>query len=494
MYGNQVANKLPGSNQNYYFRTITIYDVDANGKPTGSTLTGVYYAPKAAARTFDGKTWNNGSESSLNTFERGGWVLAATTNDGGKTLDFLNYTQDDVDRGIVSADKVGTPVLGATAQQSLATSGGIFYETIQNNIINTAVNTKPGLAQVVSVKQKNAVQQQLDQKQQEQAAAQAAAEEAAGPQASEVQAINISATVSDGYVRKDYGASENLRYPESLKLETQDCIQFKMFRYGSRSIDASTEEKALNLKLPNRELTEISGTVTLPIQPSITDSNGVDWGGANLSPADAYFASLARGAMEGEGGAAAVISGLASRVSGDLKKALGDSDIKNAMLTYFTQEAVGIQGLLSRTAGAVLNPNLELLFNGPTLRPFNFTFRLSPRSEKEAANVRRIIRFFKQGMSVKTSPSSIFLKAPNVFEIKYLTDGKNHTSLNRIKKCALLGCEVDYTPDGTYMTFNDEAKTMTSYQLSLRFSELEPIYEEDYNKDGLSETDTQIGY
>lgn len=314
---------------------------------------------------------------------------------------------------------------------------------------------------------------------------------APAPQASEVQAINISATVSDGYVRKDYGASENLRYPESLKLETQDCIQFKMFRYGSRSIDASTEEKALNLKLPNRELTEISGTVTLPIQPSITDSNGVDWGGANLSPADAYFASLARGAMEGEGGAAAVISGLASRVSGDLKKALGDSDIKNAMLTYFTQEAVGIQGLLSRTAGAVLNPNLELLFNGPTLRPFSFTFRLSPRSEKEAANVRRIIRFFKQGMSVKTSSSSIFLKAPNVFEIKYLTYTKDHhPSLNRIKKCALLGCDVDYTPDGTYMTFNDEAKTMTSYQLSLRFSELDPLYEDDYKSLSLD----QIGY
>ncbi len=320
---------------------------------------------------------------------------------------------------------------------------------------------------------------------------------APAPQVSEVVAKDISATVSDGYVRKNYGEPENLKYPESLKLETQDCIQFKMLRYGARSIDASTAEKTLNLKLPDRDFTTttIKGTVTLPIQPSITDSNGVDWGGANLSPADAYFASLARGAMEGEGGAAAVISGLAGRVSGDLKKALGDSDITNAMLTYFTQEAVGIQGLLSRTAGAVLNPNLELLFNGPTLRPFNFTFRLSPRSEKEAANVRRIIRFFKQGMSVKTSPSSIFLKAPNVFEIKYLTYTKDHhPSLNRIKKCALLGCDVDYTPDGTYMTFNDEAKTMTSYQLSLRFSELEPIYEDDYNKDGLSETDTQIGY
>jgi hypothetical protein len=30
------------------------------------------------------------------------------------------------------------------------------------------------------------------------------------------------------------------------------------------------------------------------------------------------------------------------------------------------------------------------------------------------------------------------------------------------------------------MTFNDEEKTMTSYQLTLRFSELDPVYNTDY--------------
>jgi hypothetical protein len=37
--------------------------------------------------------------------------------------------------------------------------------------------------------------------------------------------------------------------------------------------------------------------------------------------------------------------------------------------------------LLSRTEGAILNPNLELLFEAPTLRPFTFTFKLASRSE-----------------------------------------------------------------------------------------------------------------
>jgi hypothetical protein len=30
------------------------------------------------------------------------------------------------------------------------------------------------------------------------------------------------------------------------------------------------------------------------------------------------------------------------------------------------------------------------------------------------------------------------------------------------------------------MTFDDDSRTMTSYQLTLRFSELEPVYEKDF--------------
>lgn len=164
----------------------------------------------------------------------------------------------------------------------------------------------------------------------------------------------------------------------------------------------------------------------------------------------------------------------------------------DALKIFFAQEAVGIQNLLSRTSGAVLNPNLELLFNGPSLRPFSFTFRLSPRDQTEAEQVRKIIRFFKQGMSVKTSSSNIFLQSPNIFSIRYKTfDGNKlieHPSINRIKRCALLSCDVDYTPDGTYMTYNDDRKTLTSYQLSLRFNELEPVYEDDYGGAGGSGT------
>ena len=59
-------------------------------------------------------------------------------------------------------------------------------------------------------------------------------------------------------------------------------------------------------------------------------------------------------------------------------------------------------------------------------------------------------------MSVKRSDTSLFIVSPNMFRINYLTgEGREHPSLGRIKNCALTAINTEYTPDGTYMTFDD---------------------------------------
>jgi len=148
---------------------------------------------------------------------------------------------------------------------------------------------------------------------------------------------------------------------------------------------------------------------------------------------------------------------------------------------YLAEQAVGVQNLLSRATGQVLNPNLELLFNGPALRSFNFTFKLSPRSGTEADEVKKIINFFKKNMAVRVVEGNIFLKSPYVFQIKYWKGTSEHQSINLIKTCALQSCSVDYTPLGSYMTYEDEAATMVSYNISLQFQEIEPVYSDDYD-------------
>ena len=68
-----------------------------------------------------------------------------------------------------------------------------------------------------------------------------------------------------------------------------------------------------------------------------------------------------------------------------------------------------------------------------------------------------------------------------MFRINYLTgEGRQHPSIGRIKDCALTAINTEYTPDGTYMTFDDADRTMTSYKITMRFTELEPVTEDDY--------------
>lgn len=278
-------------------------------------------------------------------------------------------------------------------------------------------------------------------------------------------------------------SSADFVYPSSMRTTQQDRIKFTALSVGPRQgINATASE---SFSLGTRTTTTL-GSVTLPIQPSITDSNGVDWGGANLNPIQAYAASKSLGVAAAGGNITGQVAQALNEAATDFKKI---DKITQAISIYFAQEAVGAQNLLSRTSGAILNPNLELLFNGPTLRPFNFTFKLSPRNGPEAKEVKAIINFFKKAMAVKKAQSDIFLKAPNIFKIQYYSGAAEHKSLNKIKDCALLSCDVDYTPDGSYMTFNDENKTLTSYQLTLRFSELDPIYNTDY--EGL---DAEIGF
>jgi len=142
-----------------------------------------------------------------------------------------------------------------------------------------------------------------------------------------------------------------------------------------------------------------------------------------------------------------------------------------------------VQGLLARTEGAVFNPNLELLFNGPSLRSFSFSFRLSARNKNEAEKIVKIIRFFKEGMAPFRSDANLFLLAPHTFQVHYLYRGPGanadeHPYIGKMKECALTGFETNYTPENNYTTLKDGF--MSSYQITMTMKELEPVFADDY--------------
>ena len=335
----------------------------------------------------------------------------------------------------------------------------------------------------------------------------------------------------------------NLIYPIDADFgNTQDYMQISQFTYrppnqnlffGSRAQKTASGNDPDQLAIKGVPTAspqeEFLGLVKLPMPNSLADSNNVSWGADQLNALTAAVSSGVFGQVDGirDFVKGAVDRGLNFKNVGTtfseggklIKKAINDigeggrsildeledqnsnlsvlgSSVVGSALLNILQFGISPETVLARGQGIVPNNNLALLFNSPTLREFTFTWKLTPRSREEATRVNNIIRFFKQGMAPKkgidtsTGAGSFFLGTPNVFDIAFKTttdggnfffpsDDRNH-SVVRIKTCACTGTAINYTPDGMWNAY-DRGQPV-SVTMSLRFSELEPIFDTDYDE------------
>ena len=142
--------------------------------------------------------------------------------------------------------------------------------------------------------------------------------------------------------------------------------------------------------------------------------------------------------------------------------------------------------LLARATGNIINPNAELLFQGPVLRDFGFQYLMIARSKEEGDQIRKIIRWFKQGASPKYQNQAL-LGTPDIFSLEYKTFG-NEGIMNKFNDLALRTITVDYAPDGFWSAYEDSQPV--AVRMSLQFTELKPVYDKD--QDG--SPDNSVGY
>ena len=310
-----------------------------------------------------------------------------------------------------------------------------------------------------------------------------------------------------------------LRYPFEAITEKTDYLQIDIINYESvrdrtsslvgRTNRISPNKSRMRGGLVNKSLIN-KGTILLQIPSQVQDGNSVDYGSSRLN--NILGAAVAGGVdvMKGVGEALG---------EGDLQKAQekGKAALKNALETakvdvnsgmdLLTKSAasaivgsfggnVTVNQLLQRESGQIFNPNMELLFNGPTLRTFRFSFKMTPRSQEEAKQCKLIIRSFKMNMAPKVTSgregSSLFLNTPNVFELRYKSGIRNHPFLHRFKQCFLTDISVNYTGEGVYATY--EGREPVSMIMDLTFKELEPIYDQDYFDEFGFDADTTVGF
>lgn len=289
---------------------------------------------------------------------------------------------------------------------------------------------------------------------------------------------NITSVVSGPQNQISSNTSKDvLRYP-LYESQNYDYFQVTCFKYEPSRFGAG----AISLPEADKRITSSVGTVFLPMQPGISESNSVGWGQDQLNALQIAGAGIAKNAIFAGGNLdfGKLASGLVMDTAEAARALSGDIGAEQ-IANYFAGQAVGAN-IFTRGTGQVLNPNLELLFSGPNLRTFNYSYRFTPRDDDEAREIKQIVKFFKKNMAPKKSDNSLFLSTPNVFKLKYIyANGDQHPFLNKIKVCALTGFSVDYTPDGSYMTYQDGS--MTSYSVNMQFNELDPIYDKDYEED-----------
>ena len=253
--------------------------------------------------------------------------------------------------------------------------------------------------------------------------------------------------------------------------------------------------------------------------PKVSDSNGAEWGKSDLSVFGLGLASILNAATTGLG-EIPTLSSLGERVQPggedgvnkfdvnnrtnaefglDFRRAMGDR-FNTAGGTFKAGLAVGAEKIgrltgidlsadefLARSTGSILNPNAELLFQGPVLRDFAFKFLMIARNEDEGKIIRKIIKFFKTG-AAPIFENAALLKTPNVFQLEYKRGRQTLSTVNKFNEMALRTITVDYAPDGFWSAYQDSQPV--ALIMNLQFSELRPIYQQDQT----NEDDDSVGY
>ena len=276
--------------------------------------------------------------------------------------------------------------------------------------------------------------------------------------------------------------------------ETPDDKSDDVVSAGADLLDETKTPFSLTTASSKNKKQKAKHTIYLPIPRQVQDANNVQYGNGTLNPLEAIGTGLVAGALDNPSlqqirdSFGLIIQGGADVIAKN-QDAIGAA-IAGRAIGAFGGNVTPNQ-LIARASGQILNPNLELLFEGVQLRVFPFQFEFFPRNYDEAQQVKKIIRVLKRSMASKKGQGGkgIFIKQPDIFQLEYKKGSEPHPFLNKFLPAHLTNMKVNYTQSGNYSTFYDGTPTHISVQCS--FTEVNPVYQEDYDGEDAGEG---VGY
>ena len=291
--------------------------------------------------------------------------------------------------------------------------------------------------------------------------------------------------------------SGSLRYPNKDINENGDYVLFKFKKYqapfGNRKkVDVEGGNgKVYDYNQSNEYVPagEDYKTIIMYMPEDISNGFKANWGGK-------AFSNIGAGLLVGlgAGDAGSKLKSLGESASSQfdaLLPKLGSAAIQKA-ITKITGDTLSNNDIFGSISGAVLNPNVELLFDSIDMRNFNLKFKLVPRNSEESGIINEICKIFKMCTLPGRNPGKVFgfenkgtandfIAVPNLCQVSFMRGATEHQSLPRYKMCAITNVDVNYTPDGTYATYSDTNNPgqPVAIELAIGFQETKLVFAEE---------------
>ena len=236
------------------------------------------------------------------------------------------------------------------------------------------------------------------------------------------------------------------------------------------------KRKYQSANFERRPTRRLSTAIALYMPPNIQTTYGAEYTDTEVGQITEESMNLYNKLMAaGEGGDDKTVKNLTDGLANMLRR----TQLKTA------GGIPGLQGLEeaeSFRAGRIISNRMELAFKGVAKRQFQYTFKMIPKSQREAEEIRKIVTAFKGNMLPEflgDDQRGRQLTIPNTFDIEYMYNGQHNSYLHKISTCFLENMSVTYGGE-RYTTYADagDGAPPTETSITLNFKEIETMTRE----------------
>ena len=257
--------------------------------------------------------------------------------------------------------------------------------------------------------------------------------------------------------------------------ENSDMIELSKFKQN--------KEGNISNALGNRLTSRVTDSIAIYLPPNIIDNYANQYNatetaflGFLLASGGKFIEDFKKRDFMGASGTAL------SALGGVFEEALKQAG--SSLIETFTAAEGGYE-LANKIFGRSANPYLEVLYGGPQLRTFNYSFKFAPKNKTERDNVQKIIQMFRfHSAPEMRNDHNMFLGLPSEFDIHYMyqgADGKasENAYYPKIATCVLQSVNTNFTPIGVRSHEDGSPVVIT---MDLQFLETEMITKDHINE------------